>query len=1054
MNSSKIIYHLPSIAVLECATVKLYIASGTHILDGTLNFTDSVKQTLLSRTPNSRKSTVICSRNSLIRFSESREVLISGIVIKQCELHFYYASYTLGTVVVMNSEGCGIFAKESPRQEITDCTFENNTREHIKISLRKHTSSTRAVKLTGTKLSESKGAYAVYISIVWTKATVSIRNNSFESNAGTGLCVSGAKHFRMTGCLFISNHGDGIDIKMITGAIANDSIVVEVSNCSVKHNARTGITVDRNSRNELMPMHTEITNVTFINNSRALYLLFGSWDEKNYHRVTKVSECHFYSHKPSPLYTKHYVALVKSDGYLIKNNEVIIENCSFKGNEGVGDCSVLYVDLMNNIKLNNVDISDNQCTGLMLSASMIKLVNHLNITRNSGWLGGAISLLSSYFAAAMTYSQLLLTESSVVDIINNTAETYGGGIFSNETCERRSYNGHCFLQIVKTTPRIALMVTFSGNRAKLGGDSVLGGCLSNCSIQLNGKKTNIDQTDPNNVFWKLVALKNRKSQSTLVEYPKGAMFCTNTSTNASTLSLTCNKFYNITAFRGQTFTVPLMAGDSLCFPSKRVLKVRGKDNTSQLLEEQVLETSNYCSRFPYTVSGVLSQNRTEIEFTFQDPFAFAVNNMPAVLTVDFSNCPPGLTLNYSTEQCKCHERFKITCHSGTFTLEIPAQTWVGNYKDFLIVQSECQHCAGEASERSINDIIADKFCTANRSGILCGQCVEGYSLMLGGYECAQCSKSPLVGVVLVVAFGCTGAVLVLLLLRLDLTISTGALNGLIFYSNVVYLSSDIFLPTSNMGSVHLQNAVKILLTFLAWMNLDFGISTCFFDGYNTYLSTWMQFVFPLYIWVLILIIVFASRYSTIVAKITTSNTVPVLATLLLLSYAKLLKISIKVFSSVRLFSLDGKLVEIVWKQDGNIPYLGQHHILLFLMSLLMVILYIVPFTLLVLLGPLMRAKSHYRIFRWIHKIKPFLDAFYGCYTVQYRYWPGVVLLCRVAIIGIFSFYSANDSPFKLITISMMVLILFVFWQLIGRTRMTSFYRKRAFNYFELFFLTI
>lgn len=118
----------------------------------------------------------------------------------------------------------------------------------------------------------------------------------------------------------------------------------------------------------------------------------------------------------------------------------------------------------------------------------------------------------------------------------------------------------------------------------------------------------------------------------------------------------------------------------------------------------------------------------------------------------------------------------------------------------------------------------------------------------------------------------------------------------------------------------------------------------------------------------------------------------------------------------------------------------------------MVIAYIIPFTLLILLGPLLRAKSHYMLFKWIHKIKPFLDAFYGPYTTRYRYWPGLLLLTRVVVIGIFASYSTNDNPFKLMTISVMVMALFIIWLLIGRTHTISIYRKRRFNYLELFFL--
>ena len=145
----------------------------------------------------------------------------------------------------------------------------------------------------------------------------------------------------------------------------------------------------------------------------------------------------------------------------------------------------------------------------------------------------------------------------------------------------------------------------------------------------------------------------------------------------------------------------------------------------------------------------------------------------------------------------------------------------------------------------------------------------------------------------------------------------------------------------------------------------------------------MQFVFPLYIWLLILVIVLASRYSSRISRITPSNTVSVLATLLLLSYAKLLKTSIEVVSPVQLTLLNGSMTSKQWKSDANILYLRKLHLPLFLMSLVITISYVIPFTLLILLGPLLQAKSHYRVLNWINKLKPLLDAFYGPYTSRY-----------------------------------------------------------------------
>ena len=87
-----------------------------------------------------------------------------------------------------------------------------------------------------------------------------------------------------------------------------------------------------------------------------------------------------------------------------------------------------------------------------------------------------------------------------------------------------------------------------------------------------------------------------------------------------------------------------------------------------------------------------------------------------------------------------------------------------------------------------------------------------------------------------------------------------------------------------------------LLIFIAWLNLDVGIETCYYNGMDTYGRTWLQFVFPLYVWALVGLIIVVSHYSTNAARIFGRNPVSVLATLFLLSYTKLLQTIIAVFS--------------------------------------------------------------------------------------------------------------------------------------------------------------
>ena len=137
------------------------------------------------------------------------------------------------------------------------------------------------------------------------------------------------------------------------------------------------------------------------------------------------------------------------------------------------------------------------------------------------------------------------------------------------------------------------------------------------------------------------------------------------------------------------------------------------------------------------------------------------------------------------------------------------------------------------------------------------------------------------------AFALAGIALVVALIFLNITVSEGNINGLVFYANIVRANQATFFPTNTSNS--------FLSWFIAWINLDLGIETCFYNGLDAYVKTWLQFIFPLYIWVLVIVIIVSSYYSTTAAKLSGRNAVQVLATLFLLSYAKLLRVIITVF---------------------------------------------------------------------------------------------------------------------------------------------------------------
>jgi len=128
-----------------------------------------------------------------------------------------------------------------------------------------------------------------------------------------------------------------------------------------------------------------------------------------------------------------------------------------------------------------------------------------------------------------------------------------------------------------------------------------------------------------------------------------------------------------------------------------------------------------------------------------------------------------------------------------------------------------------------------------------------------------------------------------------------------------------------------------------------------------YSKTWLQFVFPVYIQVLVGLVILISH------SLLGSNPIPVLATLILLSYVKVLHTLI-VANPFADLDYPGLNMRRVWVYDANIEYLIAKHIPLFLVALFVLLLFL-TYTLLLLFGQWLQARSHLRLFSWVNSAR-------------------------------------------------------------------------------------
>ena len=97
--------------------------------------------------------------------------------------------------------------------------------------------------------------------------------------------------------------------------------------------------------------------------------------------------------------------------------------------------------------------------------------------------------------------------------------------------------------------------------------------------------------------------------------------------------------------------------------------------------------------------------------------------------------------------------------------------------------------------------------------------------------------------------------------------------------------------------------------------------SCPLDAYS---YSWLEYIFPLYLWLLVGSISFICRLSTRAGRFFGSNPVAVLATVILMSYTKLLQAAILALSSTYL-ELPDESTKRVWRFDANHSYFQGKH---------------------------------------------------------------------------------------------------------------------------------
>ena len=542
---------------------------------------------------------------------------------------------------------------------------------------------------------------------------------------------------------------------------------------------------------------------------------------------------------------------------------------------------------------------------LFASNSMATFIN------NTALYGGAVYIDSSSIIEFGSLANVLF--------INNTAFLTGGAIYA----EKQDVTA-CFYTL-NCTDLEGIHLYFEGNYANDAGSVLYGrnidSCLVNPSCMYNSTFA----------FDYIVVIGYHDSSTSLITSDAQCISYCNTTTTP-----VCLKHQYASVYPGQTLELTFATVGQRNGNVPTVIYVYS--NTKYNLFGTI-RTLKQCSSYsiPYGFN-----NGTQV--LIAETALFSDNSLSVSITV--LPCPILFKQQNLSLSCVCDpllERHNLICNIGDVTVQNTGNIWIGlTSQGVPAFYSPCpfDYCT---QNKTINVLELDSQCSYRRSGVLCGRCQGNLSMTFGTSKCASCSNYFLL---LIIVFIIMGVILVVVVIVSNFTVSNGALNVIVLYVNLIRINDTIFFQNSGVYSY-------ILSIFVAWLNLDLGIEVCFYNGMDSYVKTWLQFVFPVYLFSLVGGVILAGRYLSWISKL---NAVPVLSTLVLLSYSKILRTVITIFTIASLETENSLSTDsIVWLYDGNVGYLGRKHLPMFICGLLVTVMFVIPYSTLLLLAPCTQA---------------------------------------------------------------------------------------------------
>ena len=726
---------------------------------------------------------------------------------------------------------------------------------------------------------------------------------------------------------------------------------------------------------------------------------------------------------------------------------VTITNCQFLYNNVsyTDDASellgkgALYIDTIPVRFAGDNVFEGNSGSAVAVVSTGVEFFNNTNVLfcNNTGDKGGAISLLGG--------SWMTINENTHLSFYNNRADDKGGAIYVMSIGEHDLISSrNCFIRYYNSSVYLANWTanfTFVDNEAAIAGNSMYVSTLLPC-IWTTSDAASYNVTEAIRDLFSYHPFYYAHSSNKSGSYGDIATAASRFTLNGKTVAIFPGQLkrlpINITDNKGNdasSYTSFVVVGNNLStfrvdskYISNRIIHLYGQPNSGVNLTLQTTSTTGYSVQVP----------------------------------IEIKHCPPGLCLVSNSNTCSCncsHRTYQgvAVCDSELYQSTMSPLFWAGyvdnhtgDDKYFVTAYCPIGFCSVTTKAFSNANELDRALCQPqNRTGTLCGKCMANTSVYSSSMvskcgECTNLQHGKYFGLLQFTLYEIVPLILFFLVLTIfNISLTSGPLNGFIFFSQVV----GSLTAYNHQFKIH-NNSIMI---FYSIWNLDFLETVlppyCLMQEWTTidvYAFHYISAVIPLILVLLVILIMNHGRkicfpllcllqylFRCLSRQFTCTDSKPIkflsalkgrlfnpqskvlhgLAAALVLSYAKFLSLSFLLLEpSLSLHSnwptniTDNNNLRCF--ADGTLVYFGKIHIKYAIPATFVIIVSILP-PLILLLRPQMYRCCGLEEFlrRWLPltKIDHFLNEFYSCYRPKFRWFASMYFFYRIALFSTYCF---------------------------------------------------